>query len=227
MFLLTALALAQTPADAHGHHAACGDGATVSHSFSNAEHWATVFDDPARDAWQKPEVLVPALKLPRNGTVADIGAGTGYFNARLAAAVGKKGKVIAVDIEPNLVCHMARRALKERTLEVEPRLGTAGDPLLTAGEVDVVMTVDTYHHIDARVDYFRRLGSTVRQNGRLVVVDFKPGDLPVGPGPDHKISPEQVDRELAEAGWTRTQALDDLLPYQFVHVYTRGPATPR
>lgn len=225
MFVLMSLALAQTPADAHGHghEATCGDGATVHHSFSNAEHWSTVFDDPARDAWQKPEVLIPALKLPRNGTVADIGAGTGYFNARLAAAVGKKGKVIAVDIEPNLVCHMARRALKERTLEVEPRLGTPSDPLLTPAEVDLVLTVDTYHHIDARVDYFRRLGSTIRPKGRLVVVDFKAGELPVGPGPDHKISPEQVDRELAEAGWTLTAALDDLLPYQFVHIYTRAP----
>lgn len=219
MLLVFALALAQEPGHAHGHgHGGCGDDATVSHRFDDAERWSAVFDDPARDAWQKPDVLVDALRLPRGGVVADIGAGTGYFNARLAEAVGRKGRVIAVDIEPSMVCHMARRALKERTLQVEPRLGAPGDPRLAPAEADVVLLVDTYHHIDDRVAYFGALRAALRPGGRLVVVDFKPGELPVGPAPDQKIPPEQVDRELASAGWTRLEA-PDLLPYQFVHVY--------
>lgn len=219
MLLAFVLALAQDPSPADGHrHGGSGDDATVSHRFDDAEHWSKIFDDPARDAWQKPEVLIDWLRLPRGGVVADIGAGTGYFNARLARAVGAKGRVIAVDIEPSLVCHMAQRALKERTLQVEPRLGEPHDPHLAPAEADVVLLVDTYHHIQDRIAYFGALRAALRPGGRLVVVDFKPGELPVGPGPDHKIPPEQVDRELASAGWTRLEA-PDLLPYQFVHVY--------
>lgn len=213
MFFI-ASAFADEPA--HAHH--CG---SARHGFADAEHWATVFDDPARDAWQKPDALVAALPLARGMVVADVGAGTGYLNRRLATAVGKKGKLIAVDIEPSLVCHMARRALKEQTMNVEPRLGQAADPMLGPAEVDLVLMVDTYHHIEDRGPWFSRLAAAVEEGGRLVVVDFKAGELPVGPGPDHKIAPEVVDAELAAVGWRRVEAHDSLLPYQFVHVYAR------
>lgn len=227
--LLAALACASTPApapapSASGDHApgdhAAADHATMTHRFDDVQRWVAAFDDPARDAWQKPVELVAALDLPVGGTVADLGAGTGYMNPHLARAVGPTGKVIAVDIEQNLVAHMGARALQEGTPQVEARLGRPDDPGLAAGEVDVVLTVDTYHHIDGRIDYFRRLRETVREGGRLVVVDFKMGDHPVGPPDDHKIPQSQVVSELVEAGWTEAGSLD-LLPYQFVQVMTR------
>lgn len=201
------------------HAAHGGDHATSHHRFDDAERWAAVFDDPARDAWQQPDALIAALDLPKKAVVADIGAGTGYFNERLAGAVGKKGRVIAVDVEPNLVGHMALRALREQTWQVEPRLGGFDDPGLQPDEVDVVLLVDTYHHIDGRIDYFTRLASTIRPGGTLVVVDFKAGEQPVGPPPDHKVPPEQVQAELTSAGYVLSADLD-VLPYQFVHVYT-------
>ncbi len=202
----------------HGGHHDGGDGPTVTHRFDDAERWAAVFDDPGRDEWQKPVDLVAALDIGKGDTVADIGAGTGYFNPHLAKAVGGKGRVIAVDIEPNLVVHMALRALEERTFVVEPRLGAPDDPGLAEGEADVVLLVDTYHHIGGRIDYFTRLKAAMKSGGRLVVVDFREGDLPVGPPPKHRIPVEQVTRELAEAGWIEVEAIE-LLPYQFVRVY--------
>ncbi len=197
-----------------------GEPATVSHRFEDARHWSAVFDDPARDAWQKPAELVAALGLAPGASVADIGAGTGYFNPHLAAAVGPGGRVVAVDIEASMVAHMTARAVQEGTPQVEARLGSATDPGLRPQEVDLVLLVDTYHHIADRTAYFTRLKDAVRAGGRLVVVDFKAGELPVGPPPEHRIPLATVQAELDAAGWLPFQTLD-LLPHQFVVVVQR------
>ncbi len=209
----------------HGAHAGHDDGATTHHRFDDVERWTAVFDNPERDAWQRPAELIAALELQAGSTVADIGAGTGYFNPHLAAAVGPEGKVIAIDVEQTLVDHMNARALTEQTRQVEARLGAFADPGLKPGEADVVMLVDTYHHIDGRRDYFRRLATTLRPGGRLVIVDFRPGELPVGPPAGHKLPAEVVRSELAAAGYTHTASLD-VLPHQYVEVFTVAPALP-
>jgi predicted methyltransferase len=211
------------PGESHEVHGRPHDGtdhATVNHRFDDAARWAEVFDDPERDAWQKPADLVAALNIAPGSTVADVGAGTGYFNAHLSRAVGPEGKVLAVDVEQSLVDWMTERATKEGTANVEARLGQLHDPALKPGEADLVLLVDTYHHIDGRVDWFTRLGSAMAPGGRLAIVDFKPGDLPVGPPESHRIPQEQVVAELEQAGWTPT-ASPDVLPYQFVQVLSR------
>lgn len=190
------------------------DGATVHHRFDDAERWSKVFDDPERDAWQKPAEVVAHLELTPGMVVADIGSGTGYFNPHLAKAVGPQGKVVAVDLEPTLVAHMTKRAEADGTPWVEPRLGKPNDPGLKPDEVDRVLLVDTYHHIEDRRAYFTALTRAVRQDGLLVVVDFKSGDIPVGPPEKHRISEAKVVEELTHAGWTQVQRRE--LPYQFV-----------
>ncbi|MCB9741831.1 MAG: class I SAM-dependent methyltransferase [Alphaproteobacteria bacterium] len=192
--------------------------ATMHHRFDDVERWTQVFDDPERDAWQKPDALVGALGLSPGQVVADLGAGTGYLNARLAQAVGAEGKVIAVDIEETLVAHMAQRAEKEGTPQVEARLGAPDDPKLAEGEADLVMMVDVYHHIDSRVDYFTRLRPALKPGGRLVIVDFKEGELPVGPPPEARVPAEKIDEELGQAGYSLVEA-PELLPYQFIRIY--------
>jgi cyclopropane fatty-acyl-phospholipid synthase-like methyltransferase len=198
------------------------DHATVSHRFDDIERWVAVWDDPQRDAWQKPEAVVEALGLQPGMVVADIGAGTGYFNPHLAAAVGPEGKVIAVDIEPALVAHMTARASEEGTPQVEPRLAEPDNPKLAPAEVDRVLLVDTYHHIDGRVDYFGALRAALRPSGRLVIVDFKKGDIPVGPPERHRLDTEAVEKELMAAGW-RFLGSPDVLPYQYVLVWEVVP----
>lgn len=201
-------------AEPGSHH---GDHARMHHRFDDPEKWSAIFDDPERATWQKPEEVVAAMAIEPGMAVADIGAGTGYLNKLLADAVGAKGKVIAIDIEPSLVAHMAERAEREGTPQVEVRLGAAGDPRLDEGEVDRIVLLDVYHHIDQREAYFSALLHAVKPGGRLIIVDFKPGELPVGPPPAGKVAPAQVTAELGAAGWKLAERHD--LPYQFVHVY--------
>ncbi len=192
--------------------------ATVHHSFADVSHWTAVLDDPARDAWQKPQAVVQALAILPGMCVADLGAGTGYFTRYLSAGVGETGTVLAVDTEPNLVVHLRQRAEREHTANVVPILASPDNPRLPAAAVDLVLIVDTVHHIDDRINYFRRVQRFLKPGGRVVVVDFKKEELPVGPPPEHKLRPEQIAEEFAAAGYELI-AEPDLLPYQYVLIF--------
>ncbi|HUQ08027.1 MAG TPA: class I SAM-dependent methyltransferase [Kofleriaceae bacterium] len=205
----------------HGQHGQKGQHAGPSdhfhHSFDDAETWAAVFDDPARDEWQKPDELVAALKLAPDARVADVGAGTGYFAVRLARAV-PQGKVYAIDIEPDMIRYMGERAQREGLANLAAVLGTADDARIPE-PVDVVLVVDTYHHIADRTAYFRRLAGSLRPGGRVVIVDFT-ADSPIGPPVEHRLSVGRVVAELGDAGYVET-ARHDFLPNQYVVELTR------
>ena len=216
-----AAAAAPTPtADAQPHAAAAkGDDATAHHAFDDVKHWSQVFDDPARDAWQKPHAVVAALGLAPGATVVDLGAGTGYFAKDLSAAVGARGAVLAADTEPALVAHLRARAEREGLANLVPILASADNPRLPAAGADVVLIVDTYHHIDDRVAYLRRLKDALKPSGRVAVVDWQKRDLPVGPELAHKLAREQVIDEMSRAGY-RLTAEPELLPYQYFLIFT-------
>ena len=194
------------------------DAATSHRRFDDPTYWTQVFDDPARAAWQKPQELVAVLGLLPGQCVADLGAGTGYFSRLLSAAVGPTGTVLAVDPEPNLVAHLRERAEREGSANVVPVLASPDNPRLPAGVVDTVLIVDTYHHIDDRVAYFRRLRRALRPPGRIAIVDWQKRDLPVGPEMAHKLAREQVVREMEEAGY-RLAEEPSILPYQYVLIF--------
>ncbi|MBI4516968.1 MAG: methyltransferase domain-containing protein [Deltaproteobacteria bacterium] len=205
----------------HPHGATHGHGAhdaTVRHSFEDVEHWKAVFDDPARDAWQQPRAVVDALGIMPGMCVADIGAGTGYFSRYLSTAVGENGSVLAAEPEPNLLGHLRQRAETEGSANLTPILASFDNPRLPAGAVDLVLIVDTFHHIDDRLNYFRRLQRALKPGGRVAIVDFKKEEAPVGPPVEHKLAREQVVEELQRAGY---QLLGEpvLLPYQYVLIF--------
>lgn len=189
------------------------------HRFQNADVWAKQFDDPARDAWQKPERVVAAMQIAPGMTVADIGAGTGYFEPHLSRAVGPSGKVLALDVEPDMVRHLQERAATAHLANVEARQVETGDPGLAAGSVDRVLIVDTWHHIPNRAAYTARLASALKSGGEVVVVDFR-HDAHRGPPPEHRIPPEEVVREL-QAGGLAAHVVDAGLPEQYVVVGAR------
>ena len=200
--LFAGLAAAQTP---HTHQ----------HSFSDAEKWSHVFDDPERDAWQKPHEVVRALALKPDARVADLGAGTGYFSARLANML-PQGRVYAVDIEPDMVRYLEARAKREGLRNLTAVAGKPDDPRLPE-KVDLILLVDVYHHIEDRARYFSKLRASLRPGGRIAIIDFRL-DSPEGPPPAARIAPETVRAEMKAAGHTLA-AEHPFLPYQYFLVF--------
>jgi len=192
--------------------------ATHMHSFSGAQHWAQVFDDPARDAWQMPHEVIQALALEPDSAVADIGSGTGYFSARLAHFV-PKGRVYGVDIEPDMVKYLAERAKREGLSNVVSVPGQPDDPRLPA-KVDLILMVDVVHHIADRKAYFRKLLGALKPGGRIAIIDFKEQG-PMGPPPGERISPARLQAELRQAGYAQVQQ-HGFLPNQYFLVFRPG-----
>ncbi|MBX3186133.1 MAG: class I SAM-dependent methyltransferase [Labilithrix sp.] len=192
------------PRGRHGHH----------HRFDDAAGWSKVFDDPARDEWQKPERVVAAMKITPGMTVADVGAGTGYFEPHLSRAVGPSGAVIAVDVERDMVAWIDARAKREGLANVRAVLAPASDPTLPAAKVDRVLVVDTWHHIDDRPAYARKLAASLAPGGGVYIVDFTK-ESPHGPPPHARVSPEETIRDLGEAGLGAEVVPVDL-PFQYV-----------
>jgi SAM-dependent methyltransferase len=204
--------LAQTAPDPQTHYK---HGQGYQHSFDDAEKWAKAFDDPARDGWQKPDEVLSALHLDRADRVADLGAGTGYFSVRIAKLI-PEGKLFSVDIEPEMLRYLRQRAHHENLSVLVPILASAESANLPEA-VDLVLVVDTYHHIDNRIAYFAKLKASLRPHGRLAIVDFK-ADAPEGPPPEHRISPEKVTSELEAAGYALVTAYP-FLPRQYFLVF--------
>jgi cyclopropane fatty-acyl-phospholipid synthase-like methyltransferase len=189
----------------------------MEHRFDNAEEWAKRFDDPARDAWQMPARVIEALDLRPGQIVADIGSGTGYFTIALAKSPAAP-KVYAVDIEPSMVDHVRQRAAKEHlTNVVAVRAGR--DRTNLPEPVDLVLIVDTYHHIPDRVAYFTALKALMNPSARLAIVDFRKG-VPGGPPDEFRFTPDQISGELARAGFS-LQTQHDFLPRQIFLVYRK------
>jgi cyclopropane fatty-acyl-phospholipid synthase-like methyltransferase len=188
---------------------------THQHSFGNAQQWAHYFDDPARDAWQKPHEVIQALALAPDGRIADIGAGTGYFTVRLAHMT-PKGRVYAVDVEADMVQYVAERARREKLSNVQAVQATPSDARLPE-KVDRVLLVDTYHHIDGREAYFRKLRKSLRPGGEVAIIDFT-RDSTMGPPSEVRIPKEQVSAEMRRAGYRLVRS-PDLLPNQYFLVF--------
>ncbi|MFZ5468545.1 MAG: class I SAM-dependent methyltransferase [Myxococcota bacterium] len=189
----------------------------VDHRFDDPQTWAKRWDDPSRDADQKPDEVLAALALAPGASVADVGAGTGYFSVRLARTV-PQGKVFAVDLEPAMVAHLRERAVKENLANLVAVQAAADDPKLPE-PVYLVLIVNTYHHLEDRVAYFQRLKSSLTADGKVAVVDFRRG-APHGPPDAHKVPPEEVIAELSAAGFL-LEADHEFLPHQYFLVFSQ------
>ena len=191
----------------------------MEHHF-DPEASAKAFDDPARDAWQMPDRVIDALALKPGQMVADIGSGTGYFTIRLAKSAAAP-KVYGADIEPGMVKYLRDRAAKEGLNNVVAVKAATDTPNLPE-HVDLVLIVDTYHHIGDREVYFRKLAKSLKPGGRVAIIDFKP-DSPEGPPKEFRFSPEKFKAEMSKAGY-KLAAQHDFLPRQnFLIFELAGP----
>lgn len=181
----------------------------TEHSFSDVERWRRIFESPQRDNWQKPEEVIRALQIKPGMVIADVGAGTGYFAARFAVAVGPEGKVYAADLEPNMVAELRDRARRAGLTNLIPVQAKAEDPQLPNGSSDMIFLCNTWHLIDGHVAYARALRNDLGADGKVVIVDFRVHNV------------EGVKAEFEQAGY-RLVASHDILPRQYILVFEAG-----
>jgi arsenite methyltransferase len=196
------------------------DASAMHHGFAGADAWTNVFDDPARDAWQRPDDVVRALELAKTMIVADVGAGTGYFAVRLARAV-PAGEVIATDVEPDMVSFLNDRARREQLPNLRVVRSTRTASGLAAQSVDRILVVHVWHHLADRVGYARDLSAALRPGGKLFVVDFSL-EARRGPPTNLRVAPESIIADLAAAGLA-AKVSPVALPDQYIVEARRGP----
>jgi ubiquinone/menaquinone biosynthesis C-methylase UbiE len=208
----------------HGHHGH-GHGHEVNehgyrgHRFENPSEWAKEFESAERTAWQQPDALIASLALEPDATVADLGAGTGYFAVRFAAVV-TAGKVYAVDIEPSMVEWLARRAGEEGLANLVAVQGTADDPRLPE-PVDVVFMCNVFHHLADPRAYFQKVAASLRPGGKVVIVDFRKDNPEHAPGPpaQMRLRPSDITAHMEAAGFALARQDLELLEFQYVLEY--------
>lgn len=205
---------------AHRHHHE-GHG-PIGHRFEKAEDWAKHWDDPSRDAWQRPEEVIALMQIAPGMVVADIGTGTGYFLPHLSRAVGESGKVLALDIEPDMIRYVKERAAQAGWSNVAPAQVPYDNPSLPPGGVHRVLIVNTWHHIPERAAYAEKIKEGLAEGGMLLVVDFTL-ESEMGPPKKERLSPETVAEEL-RAGGLEAEILEESLPAQYIVVGRKGSA---
>lgn len=193
--------------DHSGHH---------DHRFDDPEEYAEQWNDPERDDWQQPEDILAAMAIEPGMTVADLGAGTGYFVPFLADAVGDEGTVVAIDIEASMLEYIENLAADHDLTNLETLQAGTDTTGLEPGQVDRILTVNTWHHFPDRPDYAAHLHERLADGGSLWVVDYQE-DSPSGPPREHRLPPQVVVDEL-EAGGFDAEIHPLELPRQFVIV---------
>lgn len=188
-------------------------------AWSNGYIWLLERDE--RDEFQMPEEVMKTLAFKKGETVADIGAGTGYFTLRIAEAVGPEGRVLAHDISDEMLDFLEKQVTAARLENVELKKVEPDDPLLPEGGVNTILMVDTIHYVKDRAAYGKKLLEGLAPGGRLIIIDFVPkpmSERPWGPPPEQQFPKEQLHEELAEAGFTVVEE-HDFLPEQFIAIY--------
>ena len=204
----------------HGEHHGGGERHGQGHHGPRDRHgnpadlaaYLAKLESPERAAWQKPDELVAALGLAPGASAADFGCGPGYFTLRLARAVGPSGTAFGIDVDPRMTALLAERAREAGLPNVVGVLAPGGDGL-PPRPCDLILLVNVFHHFPDRPGALRRLTGALAPGGRIALVEFHDGELPVGPPPEHRLSRAQLDAAVATAG-LRLATEHGFLPYQ-------------
>jgi ubiquinone/menaquinone biosynthesis C-methylase UbiE len=178
-------------------------------------------EGPDREAWQRPDQIMDALRIADGSAVADLGAGGGWFVVRLARRVGPRGLVYAEDIQKEMIESMDRRVQREGLRNVRMVLGTADDPKLPPASVDAVLIVDAYHEVERPLDLLRNVRSALKPTGRLGIVEFRKDGWGPGPPLEERVD-EAVVIKYAEAAGLRLVSRETFLPYQYLLIFGKA-----
>jgi len=194
----------------------CGSGDRMpterSHSFHDISRYAAMFENPEREKWQRPDLVVSAMKLKSGDLVADMGAGTGYFARRIAKAVAPGGAVTGYDIEPKMVEYMREDSKRLGYASYRAEL-SSGIPSLPRGRFDVIFMCNTYHHVDDRVPFIRALAMGLKKTGRIIVIDQRV-EAPNGPPKHLRLAKKDIIAEFTFAGFVPARD-ENFLPDQY------------
>lgn len=179
-----------------------------------------LLEDPDRDDWQQPDLVMDDLHIADGSHVGDVGAGGGWFTARLARRVGPNGVVYAEDVQQQMVEAIQQRAHQEGLTNVRPILSSSTDPMLPAA-LDAVLIVDAYGQLAHPIDVLRHIAASLAPHGRLGIIDFKL-DGSGGPGPPagDRLDPERIVADASRAGLS-LQSRETDLRYQYLLIFTR------
>jgi ubiquinone/menaquinone biosynthesis C-methylase UbiE len=181
-----------------------------------------------RESRQREEdcrLLIEALEIQPGQTVCDMGCGNGFYTLELARRVGPRGLVYAVDVQPEMLRMLLARLLAEGIQNVKPVLGTAIDPRLPKGDVDLVVCIDVYHEFSHPNAMLEMIRESLAPGGRLVLAEFRGEDPAVPIKPLHKMTKAQVRAELEPAGFQLAREFDRL-PWQHLLFFEAGPDQP-
>lgn len=177
-------------------------------------------DRRERDREEETDLAVRLLGVKKGWTVADVGAGSGYFTVRLARAVGENGVVYANDIQPGMLDLLAQAVARAKVSNVKPVLGTVDDPKLPPASLDLVLMVDVYHEFSQPQRMLQKLREALKPGGRLVLLEYRAEDPNVPIRPEHKMTKAQVKLEVEAEGFRQWRVYDDL-PQQHLIVFTK------
>jgi ubiquinone/menaquinone biosynthesis C-methylase UbiE len=207
---------------AQGTHPITGRQIASVMSHTGAE-W---LDRAEREREEAPDRALDAIGVSTGQTVADIGAGSGYFSVRLARRVGPSGRVFAVDIQPEMIALIDARIAREHLTNVRTVLGGEDDPHLPDRAVDLVLMVDVYHELQRPQAMLQRIRQALSPGGRLVLLEYRKEDPTVPIRPEHKMSVADAKAELEAEGYTLDRVID-VLPRQHILVFvSRAGARP-
>ncbi len=184
----------------------------------DSKAYISMLEDPARDAYQKPHEVVNSLGIKEGESIADIGAGSGYFAFRFARHVGENGRIYAVDINPDMILYMNRRLRDLQLKNVVTVLSAPDDPLLPDRSIDRFFICETWHHIQDKAKYLALMKKMLKPGGQVIMIDFQKRTLPVGPPDEMKIAREDVIRQMQVNGFHLTKE-NTFLPYHYFLIF--------
>jgi SAM-dependent methyltransferase len=187
--------------------------------FEEVEKYIAFLERPDRARWQRPDAVVAALGLAGDETIADVGAGSGYFSFRLATAV-PKGAVVATDVEADMVRHIHHKAMTEGVRNLRVELAKPDDPGVPVA-ADWVLLCDVLHHVADRAAWLAKLAGEMKAGARLALIEFREGPLPEGPPESAKIPKAELVALISRAGLKLEVDKPDLLPYQSFLVFRK------
>jgi SAM-dependent methyltransferase len=204
---LAVLAACQGPESAKQGPSATDAPNRDTHGGKDVARYIATLESEGRVRDLQVDLVVESLALPEDAFVADLGCGPGVFALAFGRAV-PAGIVFAVDIEPRQLDRMREKLAAAGVANVVPVLASADDAFLPPGRMDLVFIGDTLHHFQEPVLYLRRLQRALKPGGRVAVLEYKPGDLPVGPPADHKLAPGELEELMRSAGYVQVQGFD-------------------